>query len=196
MIKSDNLLGRLMREVNIIGMRASGGLPYRLFKSNLYAKECQRLLHSLDCEAMDGWMSLDQSFRRGVDTVFETVSLVRDRMEALRWRIQLVTEMVQIGASFEQQRKTSENTDEIRKISRNSDLRLLRIEREMRSKAALEWVGQLMSLAGSLGLVGWLTSEGFIGAWPAALAVMGVAGLFIWVRSATRSKAKDISSLE
>lgn len=148
MIESDNLLGRLMQEVNRIGQISSGGLPYRLFKARYYAQDCMRLVNSLEMEAMDGWMSLEQSFKRGLEGIFDTIKLMHDRINSLRDRIQLVTDMVQTGASFEQQRKTSENTDELRRISRHNEVLLLGIERNTYVKMLVQAVAIVGSVAG------------------------------------------------
>lgn len=147
MIESDLLLSKLAQEVGKIGSNTAGGLAYRLFKASHYAKECLRLVDSVEMKPMDGWVSLEQNFRRGVEPVFDSNTLVRERLESLRRRIQLVTEMVQTGAIFEQQRKTSENTDAIRKISRRMENYLIKIESHTKSRFLLSLASGLGSMA-------------------------------------------------
>lgn len=154
MIQADGLLGELAMEVGKIGYHTAGGLAYRLFKSQHYAEECLRLVDTLEIEPMDGWVSLEQNFQRGVEPIFDSVRMVRERIDSLRRRIQLVTAMVQTGAIFEQQRKTSENTDEIRKISRRNEVLQIQISANTDkisaytiSQTLAGWFGQIATLA-------------------------------------------------
>jgi hypothetical protein len=182
MIRSDILLSELAKEVGKIGFHTTGGLAYRLFKSQHYAKECLRLVGTVDMEPMYGWASLAQNFQRGVEPVFEALALVRERVESLRRRIQLVTEMVQTGAIFEQQRKTSENTDEIRKQTRRSEHVLLEIEQSGRWRMYAGIVGVISSVASAAhGVVLAKTNPG--AATTSGLAALIGIAIFLWAIS-------------
>jgi len=82
-------------ELDELSRLPTGGLPYRVYRSQYYANEFKRRLDSLGFEPLEYWQSPNSFFEKRLFAVFDYVQIVGQRMRNLRSRLYETLEAVQ-----------------------------------------------------------------------------------------------------
>jgi hypothetical protein len=102
-----------------IGNGGAGRILYVINRSKFHIDEFERMWPSLEVKNVDGWINYGQFVQRGLVPTFNMIRSTGDRLNALRMRLQGITEMIQTSALIIETEATRSNTETLRRITNN-----------------------------------------------------------------------------
>ncbi len=114
--KTELELIELAGELDRIGEGGSGRLLYVIDRAEAFVEEFERMHPTLEITDIKGWIAYDQFVMRGLRPVFDQIQSTRNRLIALRERLETITSTIQTSALIIEAEATRENTRTLRKV--------------------------------------------------------------------------------
>lgn len=115
---TDREVIRLTAALDKVGEGGAGRIMYAIRRAELAIDDFKRMLPTMSVGEIDGWTSYAQFVRRGLAPSFGFVRLTGERLNAIRMRLQTVTETIQTAALIAEAEATKLNTQTLRDIAR------------------------------------------------------------------------------
>lgn len=114
-------------DLDSVSKRVPGGLVFRVTRSIFYADKIKTIVRLLKIENIETWVTYEQFLQRSVLPTYEFIGRTGKRLEALRERLQVITQSIQTSSVYLQTLATRQNTEELRKLVKTQE-RLARIQ--------------------------------------------------------------------
>ncbi|MEM7677553.1 MAG: hypothetical protein AAF449_16250, partial [Myxococcota bacterium] len=109
----------LTAALDSIGEGGAGRILYLIRRANLAIADYRRLIDSLKEDDIEGWTSYRQFVSRGLESSFAFIEDTGARLNAIRQRLQTVTETIQTAALISEAEATQKNTQTLRDVAKS-----------------------------------------------------------------------------
>jgi len=104
-------------DLDSVSKRIPGGLLFRVSRSIFYADQIRIVVKLLKIENIETWVTYEQFLDRTVLPTFEFIRRTGQRLEALRDRLQVITQSIQTSSVYLQTLATRQNTEQLRNLA-------------------------------------------------------------------------------
>jgi hypothetical protein len=113
----ENHLLDIHADLDAVSKRVPGGLQFRVTRSIFYSDRIRVVVDLLKIENIETWVTYEQFLQRSVMPTYDFIGRTGKRLEALRERLQVITQSIQTSSVYLQTLATRENTEELRNLT-------------------------------------------------------------------------------